>query len=62
MDENFVDTYLEKRIKDKEEMLKSVEESINSGNLSESELKASIEFRDHCLTKIEDYKSRLNRK
>ena len=62
MDENFVDTYLEKRIRDKEEMLKSVEESINSGNLSESELKSQIEFRDHCLAKIEDYKSRLNRK
>ena len=57
---NYVDTYLQKRIKDKEEMLKSVEESINSGNLSESELKSQIEFRDHCLTKIEDYKKRLN--
>ena len=55
----FIDSYLEKRIKDKEEMLKSVEESISSGNLSEEELKSQIEFRDHCKSKIEDYKKRL---
>ena len=56
-----INTYLEKRIKDKEILLKSVEESINSGNLSESELKSQIEFRDHCISKIEDYKKRLQR-
>ena len=60
MDENFIDSYLIKRIKDKEEMLKAVEESINAGNLTESELKSQIEFRDHCKAKIEDYKKRLN--
>lgn len=56
-----INTYLEKRIKDKEQLLKSVEESINSGNLSESELKSQIEFREHCISKIEDYKKRLQR-
>ena len=56
-----INTYLEKRIKDKEKLLESVEESINSGTLSETELKSEIEFRDHCIAKIEDYKKRLQR-
>lgn len=56
-----VDSYLEKRIKDKETMLNMCIADINSGKLSESELKDRIEFKEHCERKIAEYKERLNR-
>ena len=57
-----VDLYLEKRIRDKEALVEMCNNDINSGKLSEAELKDRIQFRDHCIRKINDYKERLERK
>lgn len=57
-----INAYLEKKIKDKEMLLELCNKDIDSGKLSEKELEEAKKFREYCEEKISDYKERLNRK